>query len=113
VAIAKAGGLRSRSPSGHKTYFDVGVTEIGVGRDKIGYFRWGGFFQKLFACTEAWQPQNESELRSVLREAGDLVRSLIDLYVVPLVKGPAVRVTPFISEIEFGENDQLDFGIEE
>ncbi len=70
--------------------------------------------QKLFACTEGWHPTSVDELRSVFTESSGIFDTLTDIYIVPLdIKDSrlAIRITPFITNIQDGGFD-FDFGIQ-
>jgi hypothetical protein len=88
---------------------------LGIGINKIPYYRWGGFIQKLFSCSEGWRPSSVDELRSFLSDYAipqDISGALTDIYMVPLDtrdSTTAIRLSPFISEAQGGELD-YDFG---
>ena len=89
-------------------------SDLGVGSGKIPYFRWSGFVQKLFACTEGWHPSSQDELRSIFKESSNIFSILTDFYIIPLDTNDsrlAIRISPFVTDINDEELD-FDFGDE-
>ena len=111
LAISTSVSLKNNIGLATSPSYQLLQSDLGVGKSKVPYFRWGGFVQKLFACTEGWHPNNADELRSIFREADPLFNTLIDLYIVSLSTKLAVRLSPFITDIQDIEQ-HFDFGVE-
>jgi hypothetical protein len=111
LAITTSASMKNKIGLATSPSYQLLQSDLGVGRSKVPYFRWGGFVQKLFACTEGWHPNTAEELRSILRDADALFNTLIDLYIVPLSTKLAIRLSPFVTDIQDIEPN-YDFGIE-
>jgi hypothetical protein len=111
LTITKSSSLKSRIASASASNYRLLKSDLGIASGKVPYFRWGGFVQKLFSCTEGWRPSNADELSSMFQEAHDLLSTLIDLYIVSLTTKLAFRISPFVTDLENIESD-FDFGIE-
>ena len=112
IAVAKSASLSRKIAQVNAHDYKLRCSELGLGSHRVPYCRWGGFVQRLFACTEGWRPTSKDELRSVLLDPGDLVDTLTDIYVVSLnTKGArlALRISPFITDVQ-GTFD-YDFGL--
>lgn len=116
LTIVTAKALKSKvSSSVNSHHIRLTTTELGIGVGKVGYYRWAGFVQRLFGCTVGWRPSTANELREVfsLLYADDLLlRTMIDLYIIPLKPSIAFRITPFQTSIENLE-EGFDFGLEQ
>jgi len=113
LTIVTANALKSKAASfTGSQYMSLSTSELGFDANKVRYSRWGGFVQQLFACTMGWRPSTADELRTVFSDAGDLLQSMTDLYIVPLKPSVAFRITPFETNIENLE-EGFDFGLEQ
>ena len=114
LAIATSASLNNKIGSVTTSSYQLLRSDLGVGSSKVPYYRWGGFVQKLFACSEGWHPISIDELRSILRDSVNLINTLTDLYIVPLDTKDsrlAVRISPFTTDNQNEEFD-FDFGVE-
>ncbi len=111
LALVTPSSLGNKIASAPGSLCRLMVSDIGIGSGRVPYSRWGGFVQGLFSCTRGWRPSSADELRSIFREARDLLGTLVDLYVVPLTTKLAIRISPFVTEIKNIENG-YDFGLE-
>ena len=87
-------------------------SQLGVGSNKVPYYRWGGFVQSLLACKIGWSPSNSDDLRRIFRESVDIADTLTDIYIIPLdiqESRLALRVSPFVSDIQDSQYG-YDFG---
>ncbi|WP_287416973.1 hypothetical protein [Oceanithermus sp.] len=89
--------------------FNLNRSRIGVSKG-VPYYRWGGFVQGLLSCKIGWKPSTEEELQVVFENARDIKDTLVDLYLVAPSLNTAIRMTPFIRDIE-DTRDPFDFGI--
>ena len=89
----------------------LATSDLGIGAGKVPYFRWGGFVRNLFKCNAGWKPETVNGLKAVFYEARDVLSTMVDLYIVSLSPGIAIRMTPFITDID-DLGDNFDFGIE-
>jgi hypothetical protein len=84
--------------------------DLGSGKDKIRYARWGGFVRGLFRCYFGWAPADPYEIRSSLAEVRELAEFLVDIYVVAPAAKTVVRISPFVADL--GEEEPFDFGLD-
>lgn len=113
VSIATARSLQPIVAATSSRHANLSTTALGMGNNKVSYYRWGGFIQNLFGCRIGWKPKHEAELRAILADTADLLQTLVDLYIIPLRKGPAVRISPFLAPLNDNQSEQgFDFGVE-
>jgi len=87
------------------------LKDADLGKNKILYFRWGGFVRALFGCRVGWSPASIDELRGNLADAKSLLSTLADLYIVPFQPGIVVKVSSSWRPLE--DEGRFDFGLDE
>ncbi len=108
VRIAKSSALDRRISTATGRNHRLLPSDMGIGRGKTPYYRWGGFVQSLLACGEGWLPGNADQLRSVFRD-DDLQSTLVDLYVISLDAKLAIIMTQSALDVQ-DIDDGLDPG---
>jgi hypothetical protein len=110
LVLTRLNSLQDRVAAANGSYYRLETVDLGIGGEKVPYYRWGGFVQGLFGCTVGWRPEAVDELRRELSEVREVLEAVVDFYFVPLEGGPAIRLTPFVTDIKHLE-EGIDFGL--